>query len=120
MRVPVKIVLLVIVSALAMAESGRLVENVSCGALGGALGECFAGITFLPRVIKSIRLKRAEDVSVLLLVFAFTGNMGWLLLGIDKSSPALMVISVIIMFFLLLLLGVKWIDHNRLRSNFNS
>ena len=77
------------------------------------MGAVFATVTFLPHVVKSVKAKKADDISLLMIIFAFIGNIGWLLLGFDKSSPALIFSASLIMILLMPLLWVKWLDIKR-------
>jgi MtN3 and saliva related transmembrane protein len=53
--------------------------------LGLVAGVCTSS-SLLPQLIKTIRVKKAEDVSVVMFIVMLTGNALWIYYGFDKSD----------------------------------
>jgi len=58
--------------------------------IGLAAGVCTA-ISLLPQVVKTIRKKEAEDVSLLMLVVLGTGLALWIVYGIKRNDLPIIV-----------------------------
>lgn len=53
--------------------------------LGIVAGLCTSS-AMIPQLVKTIKTKQAEDVSILMFVVMLTGNALWIYYGIDKSD----------------------------------
>jgi MtN3 and saliva related transmembrane protein len=53
--------------------------------IGLAAGICTAA-SMLPQVIKTIKEKKAEDVSMLMLIILMTGLILWIIYGIQRND----------------------------------
>ena len=52
-------------------------------------------LAFLPQLIKTIKTKKAEDVSLLTLIMFLTGVFSWIIYGYKISSTPILIANVI-------------------------
>ena len=64
-------------------------------------------LAFLPQLIKTLRTKKAEDVSLLTLIMFLTGVLSWIFYGYKISSTPILVANVITFILNLLILIFK-------------
>ena len=71
----------------------------------------FAAITttlaFLPQLIKTLKTKKAEDVSLITLIMFLTGVLSWIIYGYKISSTPILVANIITFILNLLILIFK-------------
>ena len=73
------------------------------GFIAGAL----VAMSLLPQVIKSWKTKSAGDISVLWSIINLTGQVIWIVYGIVKSSPSLVIMSSIALVMMLSVFYLK-------------
>ena len=73
------------------------------GFVAGAL----VAVSLLPQVIKSWKTKSAGDISVLWSIINLTGQVIWIVYGIVKSSPSLVIMSSIALVMMLSVFYLK-------------
>ena len=64
-------------------------------------------LAFLPQLIKTIRTKKAEDVSLITLVMFLIGVLSWIIYGYKISSTPILIANVITFILNLLILIFK-------------
>tara|TARA_B100000963_G_C22127998_1_gene452004 strand:+ start:182 stop:448 length:267 start_codon:yes stop_codon:yes gene_type:complete len=64
-------------------------------------------LAFLPQLIKTIRTKKAEDVSLITLVMFLTGVLSWIIYGYKISSTPILIANIITFILNLLILIFK-------------
>ena len=64
-------------------------------------------IAFLPQLIKTIKTKKAEDVSLITLVMFLTGVLSWIIYGYKISSTPILIANIITFILNLLILIFK-------------
>ena len=64
-------------------------------------------LAFLPQLIKTIKTKTAEDVSLLTLIMFLTGVFSWIIYGYKISSAPILIANVITFILNLLILFFK-------------
>jgi MtN3 and saliva related transmembrane protein len=52
----------------------------------GLTAGVFTAVSLIPQVIKTLKQKKAEDVSLVMLIVLLTGQMLWIVYGIKKSD----------------------------------
>ena len=52
-------------------------------------------LAFLPQLIKTLKTKKAEDVSLITLIMFLTGVMSWIIYGYKISSTPILVANII-------------------------
>ena len=52
-------------------------------------------LAFLPQLIKTIRTKKAEDVSLITLIMFLTGVLSWIIYGYKISSTPILIANII-------------------------
>ena len=77
--------------------------------IGLAAGICTA-TSLLPQVIKTVREKRAEDVSLLMLIVLMAGLILWIIYGIKRSdTPIILTNSFsMLMNLAMIILGIRY------------
>ena len=64
-------------------------------------------LAFLPQLIKTIKTKKAEDVSLLTLIMFLTGVFSWIIYGYKISSTPILLANIITFILNLLILIFK-------------
>ena len=64
-------------------------------------------LAFLPQLIKTLRTKKAEDVSLITLIMFLTGVLSWIIYGYKISSTPILIANIITFFLNLLILIFK-------------
>ena len=64
-------------------------------------------LAFLPQLIKTIKTKKAEDVSQLTLIMFLTGVFSWIIYGYKISSTPILIANIITFILNLLILFFK-------------
>ena len=64
-------------------------------------------LAFLPQLIKTLRTKKAEDVSLVTLIMFLTGLLSWIIYGYKISSTPILIANVITFILNLLILIFK-------------
>ena len=64
-------------------------------------------LAFLPQLIKTLRTKKAEDVSLITLIMFLTGVLSWIIYGYKISSTPILVANIITFILNLLILIFK-------------
>tara|TARA_Y100001978_G_C23413945_1_gene300489 strand:+ start:257 stop:523 length:267 start_codon:yes stop_codon:yes gene_type:complete len=52
-------------------------------------------LAFLPQLIKTIKTKKAEDVSLITLIMFLTGVLSWIIYGYKISSTPILIANII-------------------------
>ena len=66
-------------------------------------------LAFIPQLIKTLKTKTAEDVSLTTLIMFLTGVASWVIYGIQISSKPILIANVITFLLNLLILVFKLI-----------
>ena len=64
-------------------------------------------LAFLPQLIKTLKTKKAEDVSLITLIMFLTGVLSWIIYGYKISSTPILIANVITFILNLLILIFK-------------
>ena len=64
-------------------------------------------LAFLPQLIKTLKTKKAEDVSLITLIMFLTGVMSWIIYGYKISSTPILIANIITFILNLLILIFK-------------
>ena len=64
-------------------------------------------LAFLPQLIKTLKTKKAEDVSLITLIMFLTGVLSWIIYGYKISSTPILVANIITFVLNLLILIFK-------------
>ena len=66
-------------------------------------------IAFIPQLMKTLKTKKAEDVSLTTLIMFLTGVASWIIYGIQISSKPILIANIITFLLNLLILIFKLI-----------
>ena len=66
-------------------------------------------LAFIPQLIKTLKTKKAEDVSLTTLIMFLTGVSAWIIYGIQISSKPILVANIITFLLNFLILVFKLI-----------
>ncbi len=61
----------------------------------GFIAAALTTIAFLPQVIKTLRTKKAEDVSIVMLLMFITGLIFWIIYAIQTSALPVLIANII-------------------------
>ena len=75
--------------------------------LFGYIAAILTTLAFLPQLIKTLKTKKAEDVSLITLVMFLTGVLSWVIYGYKISSTPILIANVITFILNLLILIFK-------------
>ena len=64
-------------------------------------------LAFLPQLIKTLKTKKAEDVSLITLIMFLTGVISWIIYGYKISSTPILIANIITFILNLLILIFK-------------
>ena len=64
-------------------------------------------LAFLPQLLKTLKTKKAEDVSLITLIMFLTGVMSWIIYGYKISSSPILIANIITFILNLLILIFK-------------
>ena len=64
-------------------------------------------LAFLPQLIKTLKTKKAEDVSLITLIMFLTGLLSWIVYGYKISSTPILIANIITFILNLLILIFK-------------
>ena len=64
-------------------------------------------LAFLPQLIKTLKTKKAEDVSLITLIMFLTGVLSWIIYGYKISSNPILIANIITFVLNLLILIFK-------------
>ena len=64
-------------------------------------------LAFLPQLLKTLKTKKAEDVSLITLIMFLTGVLSWIIYGYKISSTPILVANIITFILNLLILIFK-------------
>ena len=76
--------------------------------IAGHMGGIMSSITFIPQVYKAWRSKSVGDLSLTMMIIAFTSTIVWLIYGISLNLWPVIIANTIICFLSLLLLYFKF------------
>ena len=76
----------------------------------GSIAGIFTAVSLLPQLIKLLKEKHAEDISILMLIVLFTGLAFWVIYGVMKKDWPIIVTNSfsLLVNFLLILLRIKY------------
>ena len=66
-------------------------------------------LAFIPQLIKTLKTKKAEDVSLTTLIMFLTGVASWIIYGIQISSKPILIANIITFLLNFLILTFKLI-----------
>ena len=75
--------------------------------LYGYFAAILTTLAFLPQLIKTLRTKKAEDVSLITLIMFLTGVLSWIIYGYKISSTPILLANLITFILNLLILIFK-------------
>jgi MtN3 and saliva related transmembrane protein len=75
--------------------------------LGLVAGICTSS-SILPQLIKTVKKKKAEDVSVFMFIVMLTGNALWVYYGIDKSDLPIIATNILALALNIAMLVLKF------------
>ncbi len=64
-------------------------------------------LAFLPQLVKTLKTKKAEDVSLITLIMFLTGVFSWIIYGYNISSTPILLANIITFILNLLILIFK-------------
>lgn len=84
-------------------------SNGLLSTIGIAAGVCTA-LSLLPQLIKIIRYKKADDISLAYLITLFCGLALWIVYGFLREDPPIIFTNIVSMILniLIIILGVKY------------
>lgn len=85
-----------------------MIHNTTFVTVVGFAAGIFTALSMLPQVIKTIKEKKAEDVSVLMLVVLVTGISLWFFYGILREDLPIMLTNGFSLLLNLLMLFLRW------------
>lgn len=77
--------------------------------IAGHIGSLLSSITFLPQVYRVYRTRRAEDLSLNMLLIIFVSTVIWIVYGIGKGLWPVILCNTIICLLSVLLIYFKWL-----------
>ena len=75
----------------------------------GFIAAALTTIAFLPQVIKTWRTKKAEDVSIVMLVMFITGLLFWIIYAIETNALPVLIANIITFILNVTILTLKLI-----------
>ena len=75
----------------------------------GFIAAALTTIAFLPQVIKTWRTKKAEDVSIVMLLMFITGLIFWIIYAIQTSALPVLIANIITFILNVTILTLKLI-----------
>jgi len=75
----------------------------------GFIAAALTTIAFLPQIIKTWRTKKAEDVSIMMLLMFITGLLFWILYAIQTNSLPVLIANIVTLILNLTILTLKFI-----------
>jgi len=75
--------------------------------LFGYIAAILTTLAFLPQLIKTLKTKKAEDVSLITLIMFLTGLLSWIIYGYKISSTPILIANIITFILNLLILIFK-------------
>tara|TARA_Y100000589_G_scaffold189317_1_gene179185 strand:- start:152 stop:421 length:270 start_codon:yes stop_codon:yes gene_type:complete len=73
----------------------------------GYVAAILTTLAFLPQLIKTLKTKKAEDVSLITLIMFLTGVMSWIIYGYKISSTPILLANTVTFILNLLILIFK-------------
>ena len=73
-------------------------------------------IAFLPQVIKTWRTKKAEDVSLIMLVMFITGLLFWIIYAIQENALPVLIANIITLILNMFIMILKLIYNTKNKS----
>ena len=73
----------------------------------GYLAAVLTTLAFLPQLIKTLKTRKAEDVSLITLIMFLTGVLSWIIYGYKISSFPILIANIITFILNLLILIFK-------------
>ena len=75
--------------------------------LFGYFAAILTTLAFLPQLVKTLKTKKAEDVSLTTLIMFLTGVLSWIIYGYKISSTPILIANIITFILNLLILIFK-------------
>ena len=75
--------------------------------LFGYIAAILTTLAFLPQLIKTLKTKKAEDVSLITLIMFLSGVLSWIIYGYKISSTPILIANIITFILNLLILIFK-------------
>ena len=73
----------------------------------GYIAAILTTLAFLPQLIKTLKTKKAEDVSLITLIMFLTGVLSWIIYGYKISSTPILIANMVTFVLNLLILIFK-------------
>jgi MtN3 and saliva related transmembrane protein len=76
----------------------------------GILAGVFTAASLFPQLIKLIRVKKAEDISLLYLITLFCGLVLWIIYGVRRDDLPIILTNVasLVLNVLIIIIGLKY------------
>ena len=84
-------------------------ENLIGPNIFGFIAAALTTIAFLPQVIKTLRTKKAEDVSIVMLLMFITGLLFWIVYAIQTNALPVLIANIITFILNVTILTLKLI-----------
>ncbi len=85
------------------------IKNLITSDTFGFIAAALTTIAFLPQVIKTWRTKKAEDVSIVMLLMFITGLLFWIVYAIQAHALPVLIANVITFILNVIILTLKLI-----------
>ena len=82
----------------------------------GFIAAALTTVAFLPQVIKTWRTKKADDVSVVMLLMFITGLLFWIIYAIQTNAFPVLIANIITFIFNVTILTLKLIYSKELSA----
>lgn len=76
--------------------------------LGLVAGFCTSS-SIIPQIVKTVKTKQAQDVSIFMFIVMFTGNTLWVYYGVQKSDIAIIATNILAMALNITMFVLKYI-----------
>lgn len=83
----------------------------------GFIAAALTTIAFLPQVIKTWKTKKAEDVSIVMLLMFITGLLFWIVYAIETTALPVLIANIITFLFNMTILALKLIYGKQLSTD---
>ena len=87
----------------------KLINQLNITEIYGYIAAILTTIAFLPQVIKTSRTKKAEDVSILMLLMFITGLLFWIIYAIQVQALPVLIANIITLILNVMILTLKLI-----------
>lgn len=82
-------------------------DMITIGDFAGFFASIIATCSMLPQLIKTVRTRSTEGLSLMTLTLSFLGNLGWLINGLAYDSMALVFSGICLMAMIAPIIFIK-------------